>query len=56
MTKVSRVEFRRALCSGVMAGCEVVHGTNGCAWMRDGKWVGSMLPRLFFGMNYYLGE
>jgi hypothetical protein len=55
VTKVSKVEFRKALCSGALDGCEVVHGTNGCAWLRNGQTVAARHDFLFLH-SYYLGE
>lgn len=53
MRTVSKAEFRKAQCSGALAGCEMVWGIHGADWVRDGRTVASQRHG-FFGMNYYL--
>jgi hypothetical protein len=55
MTKVSKAEFRKALCGRAMAGCECLCGVDGADWLCNGRRVAAMRTGLF-GSTYYLGE
>jgi hypothetical protein len=55
VTRVSKSDFRKALCSGVTAGCECRFSTSGEFWVRGCKTVAVHLKTIF-GSTYYLGE
>lgn len=53
MTRVSKADFRKALCSGVMAGCECRFSDSGEFWVRDHKTV-AVHFKTILGSTYYL--
>jgi hypothetical protein len=55
MKRVNRAAFRKAICGGLLDGCEVLHGAHGCAWVRNGRQVAARHDILFLH-TFYLGE
>jgi hypothetical protein len=54
MVKVSRGEFRRAVCRGQLAGCSCVCvASGGEAWIKGGKTL-AIKKDGAFGSTYYL--
>ena len=53
MTNVSKSAFRRAVCQGFLAGCEMLWGTNGEVWMRNGVRIAAKKTGTM-GTTYYL--
>ena len=53
MIRVSKVEFRKAQCSGVLAGCECRFSESGEFWIRGRRTVAVHLKTIF-GSTYYL--
>lgn len=53
MTKVSKGEFRRAVCRGLLAGSECLWAANGEAWVKNGKTL-ALRKDGILGATYYL--
>jgi hypothetical protein len=53
MSQVSKQAFRKAQCSGALAGCECRFSDSGEFWVRAGKTV-AVHFKTIFGSTYYL--
>jgi hypothetical protein len=52
--QIDKSSFRRAQCRGQLAACEVVWHTNGRAWVRDSKVIGTEVTSIFGITSYYI--
>jgi hypothetical protein len=53
MTNVSKAAFRRAVCQGLLAGCEMEWGINCEVWVRNGVRIAAKRTGIM-GTTYYL--
>jgi hypothetical protein len=51
--KVSKAEFRKALCGRAMGGCEVLALPKGESWVKNGKVLAIHITGIL-GSTYYL--
>jgi hypothetical protein len=51
--KVSKSDFRKALCGRAMGGCEVLVLPNGESWVKNGK-ILAVHTTSILGSTYYL--
>jgi hypothetical protein len=51
--KVSKADFRKALCGRAMGGCEVLALPNGESWVRNGRILAVQITGIL-GSTYYL--